>query len=59
MGRPALEVTKNKLVTVRLEPEFRIKYSKFCKKNKFKMATRIRQFMIDDLDGKFIKDQEK
>ena len=49
MSRPKQEITKDKRIELRLETSFKNEYAKFCKKNKFAMAKRIRDLMIDDL----------
>ena len=49
MGRPKLEITKNKCFLVRIEPVLKNEYVKFCKKNKFTISDRIRQFILNEL----------
>lgn len=50
MGRKKLEIKKSKGFNIRVELALKKQYFAFCKRNKYILSKRIREFMINDLE---------
>ena len=50
MGRKKLEIKKSVDLTIRIEPTMKKKYLSFCKKNKFVLSKRIREFIEKEME---------